>query len=305
MIQWLPQIIGQAWKWFRPIARNFVIVHNGQQIDGRLRKVLCGALIVGIMIGFNLPLTAWTADLPSLGLVKSRAVVVAGIGYENDETSKLTVKTYDAESGATLSDETFELDVREDAALAGSEASERIFAGGVGPGAEGLSSFTLRAYDAATGKFLWEGLLNLTAGNQEAGSPYQVAAHLVARHATVTRVGSRGAVDGQLQFFLRAVDSATGQILWTDQFSAGIGNLARAEYVSRAVVGQTEGLAAPSLQIQFRIRMTDDQGRKVLWEDTIEPVGDETDLAAAHDDAAEILPAWRGAVPEEVEKEMI
>ncbi|RPH77984.1 MAG: hypothetical protein EHM80_11335 [Nitrospiraceae bacterium] len=197
------------------------------------------------------------------------------------------------------------MDVREDAVPAGGEARERIFAGGVGPGVDGLSSFTLRAYDAATGKFLWEGLLNLSAGNREAGSRYQVLAHLVAPHATVTRVRSRGAVDGQPQFFLRAVDSATGQILWADQFSAGIGSLARTEYVSRAVVGRTEELATPSQQIQFHIRMTDDRGRKVLWEDTIEPVGDETDLAAAHDGAAEILPAWHGAVPEEVEKETI
>ena len=159
-------------EWFKPITRNFVTVHTELQVDERTKKVFYSALIVGVVIGVSLPLTAWTSDLTSRVQVRARAVVAAGIGYENAETSKLSVKTYDAESGVILTDETFELDVREDAASTTRAPRERIFAGGVGPGDDGLSSFTLRAYDAATGKFLWEGLLNLTAGNHEAGSPY-------------------------------------------------------------------------------------------------------------------------------------
>jgi hypothetical protein len=92
--------------------------------------------------------------------------------------------------------------------------------------------------------------------------------------------------------------------MWTDQFLAGT-RFARAERLNRAIVGQTEGLAAPSQQIEFRIRMTDDQGQNILWEDTIEPTGNETDLAVEYDDAAEILPAWRGEGPEETKKEVI
>ena len=123
-------------------------------------------------------------------------VVAAGVGYENAETSTITVKTYDAETGAILSDETYELNVREDAASADSQPSERIFAGGVGPGADGLSAFTLRVYDSATGRFLWEGLLNLSAGDQESSSTHRVVAHLVAPQATVTQVRSQGVIDG-------------------------------------------------------------------------------------------------------------
>jgi hypothetical protein len=51
--------------------------------------------------------------------------------------------------------------------------------------------------------------------------------------------------------------------------------------------------------------MTDDRGRKILWEDTIEPTVEETDVVAGDDDAAEILPAWLGAESEEMKKEMI
>jgi hypothetical protein len=179
---------------------------------------------------------------------------------------------------------------------------ERIFAGGVGPGGDGLSSFTLRAYDAATGKFLWEGELNLTAGNHEAGSPYQIVAHLVTPQATVTRIRNQETLDGQPHFFLRAVDLVTGQLAWTDHFSAGV--FASAEHVNRAIVGQTEELAAPSQQIQFRIRMMDNQGRQVIWEDTIEQAAEETNMTVRRDAAAEILPAW-ASEGTEVERESI
>jgi len=121
----------------------------------------------------------------------------------------------------------------------------------------------------------------------------------------VTQVRSRGAIDGQPQFLLRAVDPATGQLVWTDQFSAGAGRLARAERISRAVVGQTEGLTALSQQIEFRILMLNDRNRQILWEDTIEPIVEETDVAAGHGDAAENLPAWRGAGPEQMKREVI
>ena len=304
IIQWLSETIGEVREWFRPIGREFMPVYQERRIDGRTRKAFYAALIACAMIGCGLPLTAWTADLSPLAPVKPRKVVAAGVGYENAETSTITVKTYDAENGVILSDETYELNVREDAASAGSQPRERIFAGGVGPGADGLSAFTLRVYDAATGRFLWEGLLNLSVSNQESGSTHRVVAHL-APQATVTQVRSRGAIDGQPQFFLRAVDSATGHLVWTDQFSAGADRLARTERVSRAVVGQTEGLAAPSQQIEFRIRMLNDRDRQILWEDTIEPTVDETDVAAGYDGAAENLPAWRGAGPDEMKREVI
>ena len=304
IIHGLSETIGEVRARFRPSGRECVPVYQERRIDGRRSKAFYVALIACAMIGYGLPPTTWSGDLSSLAPVKPRKVVAAGVGYENAETSTITVKTYDAENGAILSDETYELNVREDVASAGSQPRERIFAGGVGPGADGLAEFTLRVYDAATGRFLWEGLLNLNVSNQESGSTYRVVAHL-APQATVTQVRSRGAIDGQPQFFLRALDPATGQLVWTDQFSAGAGRFARAEPVSRAVVGQTEWLAAPSQQIEFRIRMLNERDRQILWEDTIEPTVDETDVAAGHDAAAENLPAWRGEGPEEMKREAI
>ena len=289
--------------WVKPISRKFVALFTEQKIEERGKRVFCSALMVGAVVGLSSPITAWTADLSSREQAKPRTIVAAGIGYENAETSKLTVKTYDAESGVVLTDETFDLDVREDDASMDNAPRERIFAGGVGPGGDGLSSFTLRAYDAATGKFLWEGELNLTAGNHEAGSPHQVVAHLVTPQATVTRIRNQEIVDGQPHFFLRAVDQATGQLAWTDHFSAGV--FTRGEYVNRVVVGQTEELAATFQQIEFRIRMMDSQGRQVKWEDTIEPAVEETGLADRHDATAETLPVWVGEEADEMKRESI
>lgn len=304
IIQWLPHALGQMRECFRPKTED-TPVYEKQQIDGRTRMAFAFGLISWAMIGTNLPLTAQAADLSPATTVKPLMVVAAGVGYENAEASKLTVKTYDAENGAILSEETFDLDVREDTASADNEPRERVFAGGVGPGADGLSAFTLRAYDAATGRYLWEGLLNLSAVNQESGSTHQVMTHLVAPRATVTQVRNRGAIDGQPYFFLRAVDSATGELSWADQFSAGAGTFVRTERVSRAVVEQTEGLAVSPQQIEFRIRMMDDQGRRILWEDTIERVAEEVDMAARHDAAAETLPVWRGTGSDEMKREAI
>ena len=77
------------------------------------------------------------------------------------------------------------------------------------------------------------------------------------------------------------------------------------ERVSRAVVDQAEGSTALSQQIEFHIRMMDDRGRKIMWEDTIEPMVEETDMVVGHDAEAENLPVWRSEEPEEMKKEVI
>jgi len=307
IIRWLCATIDEVREWRESIGRESVPVNPVWQelrIDGRRRKAFSVALIACAMIGSGLPMTAWTADLSPLAPVKPRKVVAAGVGYEDAETSIITVKTYDAVNGEILSNDTYELNVREDVASADSQPRERIFAGGVGTGADGLSEFTLRVYDAATGRFLWEGLLNLNVGNQESDPARRVVAHLGAPQATVTKVRTRSAVDGQPQFFLSTIDLLTGQLVWTDHFSAGAGGLARPERVSRAVVDQTEGSVLSQL-IEFRIRMMDDQGKKILWEDTIEPTVEEIDLAGGHDAAAENLPVWHSEGPGGFEYEKI
>jgi hypothetical protein len=296
--------IDEVRKWFTSV-RHVLAVCQKRGIIGQGKNVFSIASIVCAMISLGTPLTAWTADSPSLAPEQPGKVVVAGVGYENADTSMITVKVYDAGTGAILSDETYELNVREDAVSAGGQPRERIFAGGVGPGTDGLSAFTLRVYDAATGRFLWEGLLNLNVGNQESDSSHRVVARLAAPQATVMQVQRRIAVEGQPQFFLRSVDPVTGQLVWTDHFSAGAGRVVRAERVSSAVMDQQDRETTLTQQIEFRIQMMDDGDRKIMWEDTIEPTVGDADMIAGHDAAAENLPVWHGGEAEEIIKEVI
>lgn len=213
----------------------------------------------------TLPATAGTAESPSMAAGHSRTIVAAGFGFQDDETSSITVKTYDAQSGEVLSAETYELDIKDDGPPT-SHPKTRIFAGGVGLGAGSLSEFTLRVYDAANGHFLWEGRLNLTIGDHPEAAPHQVMAQVQPRGA-VTRIARPTKVTGQPYFVLRARHPETGQLMWSDEFSTDAWAV-RIERIGRSVIGVTG--AAPR-DIDFRIMMPDQAGRRLLWEDKVAP----------------------------------
>ncbi len=298
----LVRLISRLFGWLKPVA---LPVHRIRRNGSRRRsvlRVLCGALV---LTGWSAPLTAWSgssaghqktsvinepASMPAVP-VKPRRIVAAGVGFQNDGASTITVKTYDADSGVTLSEETYELNVKEDAGPSAGAVRERIFAGGVGPSANGLSEFLLRVYDASTGRFLWEGQLNLSP-SPESGTPHQVIAY-VSTQTIVTKVRRRAAADGQPEFLLRAVDPSTGQLVWADQFSAGKDRFARAERIGRSVMGQTELTPGPSRNIDFRIRMLDDHERHVIWEDRLAPVVEAAEATPGQDDHVEKLPGWQ------------
>ena len=240
-----------------------------------------GALVVTVTACAILALP----DKPSAGpTAKQQAVVAAGFGFQDEEASFITVKTYDAESGEVLSAETYELDIKDDGPPS-SHPRTRIFAGGVGVGTGSLSEFTLRVYDASNGRFLWEGRLNLTPGDHPEGAMHRVVAHVQPR-AGITKIASRSKETGQPYFVLRALNPETGQLVWSDEFSP-VAPAVRIERISRSVVGMTG--TAPR-DIDFRIKMPDQAGRLWLWEDKIEPDDDsEASTAEQSDEASERL----------------
>lgn len=198
----------------------------------------------------------------------TQVVVAAGFGFQDEEVSFITVKTYDAQSGEVLSADTYELDIKDDGPPS-SQPRTRIFAGGVGAGTGSLSEFTLRVYDASNGRFLWEGRLNLTAGEHPEVGTHRVVVPVHPR-AAVTRIASRPKETGQPHFVLRAVNPQTGQLVWSHEFSTEAPEV-RIERIGRSVIGMTG--TAPR-DIDFRIRMPDQAGRRWLWEDKIEPADD-------------------------------
>ena len=230
------------------------------------------------------------------------AIVAAGFGYQNSVESTITVKVYNPASGEVLSEDVYELSVKEDG-FGGSNGSEgRIFAGGVGLGATDLSSFVVRVYDAKTGEFQWSGRLNLTPGDgSEAG---RLISTVVPRRATIMKIHGVDTAAQSPLFVLRAVDVSTGGILWEDEFSADGEGAAKARQIGTRTVESAEGSPVADL-FDFRIRVFDQDGRTVLWEDQVLQQPVDEDVQGALDDRAQMLPAWTGTVeqdsmPEEI-----
>jgi len=128
-------------------------------------------------------------------------------------------ENYELRMARFLSDETYELNVREDASVRREfQPRERIFAGGVGSRADGLSSVHAPSLMIGYRPVFWEGVLNLSAGKSES-VPHKSWPILLAPRATVDpEVRNRGAIDGQPIFsFVLSIRHRTA-CAWTDQF---------------------------------------------------------------------------------------
>lgn len=227
-------------------------------------------------------------------------IVAAGLGYQSGNISTITVKVYDAVSGDVLSDETFELNVKEERSAKGTTPQERIFAGGVGLGATDLSNFVLRVYDAKTGRFQWEGQLNLTPIGE--GGAGQVVSTLIPRRATITKIHDRETTARQPSFLLRALDPSTGGLLWEDEFSTDNRRAAGIERIAGRLSGRD---AQAPHTFDFRIRMFDGSGTAILWEDQFAQEEAEEESRETADDQAHMLPAWPRLLQQAIAPEAI
>ena len=218
-------------------------------------------------------------------------IVAAGFGYQIGDTSTITVKVYDAVSGEVLSDEVYELKVNEGNNARSNPSQTRIFAGGVGLGSTDLSNFVLRVYDAKTGKFQWEGQLNLTP--PDGGGVGQLVSTVVPRRATIAKSQATERATQQPVFSLRALDALTGRLVWEDEFSADGTGAAWDQQIATQLISLDGNATEASPTFDFRIRMVDHIGQAVLWEDQVtHQEVDEEDAHGAVDDQAHVLPAW-------------
>lgn len=234
---------------------------------------------------------------------ENRPIVAAGFGYQIGPVSLIAVKVYDAESGAIVSDDVYELAVKENDGGA-TPHGPRIFAGGVGMGATDMSNFMLRVYDATTGAFQWEGRLNLVQPDKNAGLP--VSARLMPRSATVTKTRAGEPSTDQPVFLLRALDATTGLPVWEDEFTTAHTRVPRVQ----PILGQPNQPAVVSSEnshsFDLRIRMYDASGQGVLWEDVLSQVESDEGATESSSDRAAMLPAWpHQAQDEEIPAESI
>jgi hypothetical protein len=269
-------------------------LHSSRRLRHSIKSLAWG--LVGIMLG---PSLAWAEVAP----VKA-GIVAAGFGYQVGDVSTITVKIYDPQSGEVLSDDTYELNVKEESAAKGPQPQARIFAGGVGPGATDLSNFVLRVYDATTGKFQWEGNLNLTPRDVESAG--QLVSTIVPRRATVTRVREISPTSPQPSFLLRALDPETGGLVWQDEFSTDGNNRVRMERIANRRVSEDRDQPELSRSFDFRIRMSEDEGRHILWEDQFaQTEAEEVVESEAVEEKALQLPTWSGQTGRQVQEELI
>lgn len=246
--------------------------------------------IIGSLCLFLVSGQAWGRMDAENGNEGSRPIVAAGFGYQIGDLSAITVKVYDGESGEVLSDELYELTVNEGNGSGSTASQERIFAGGVGLGEADLSNFMLRVYDAKTGEFQWEGLLNLTP-RDDSGTG-QMVSTIVPRRAAITKIHAAAPSMRQPVFVLRALDGSTGSLVWADEFSTdGIG-IGRRRPPATRLIGLNRTASETFNTYDFRIRMLDGDGQAILWEDRIFHREAEEDSHETVDDQAHILPVW-------------
>ena len=254
-------------------------------------KILSWLVLVVLCFSFSIG-QAWG----EIGTEEKRAIVAAGFGYQIGTVSTIAVKVYDAESGDILSNDIYELAVKESDGVR-SNQGPRIFAGGVGLGATDLSNFVLRVYDANTGLFQWEGRLNLVQPDWKAGG--HVISTALPRQAIVTRTLFVDATMEQPVFLLRAMDVATGMLVWEDEFTTIHARIPRAQRIAGRSI-QPDGIQLGSSHtFNFSIRMYDPSGKKVLWEDQLSRLESDEGPEPSHSDQADLLPAWPNQPQEE------
>lgn len=227
-----------------------------------------------------------------------KAIVAAGFGYQIGSISAISVKVYEADSGAIISDDVYELTVKEGDGARKNDGA-RIFAGGIGQGATDLSNFVLRVYDANTGIFQWEGRLNLVQSDGKGGG--QTISTRTLSRATITRVRAEQQASEQPVFSLRAVDAVTGSLVWEDEFTTVLGGTPYLHSIADRPTMLGRISSSSSHSFELRIRMYDSSGKKILWEDQLSRRESEGDGQELLDDQADLLPVW----PQQPQEESI
>lgn len=140
-------------------------------------------------------------------------------------------------------------------------SGDRVFAGGMGEESDNQGVWILRAYQAESGKLLWDDVFNPGGGN---AAVFQITAE-------ENRAFAAGAGDdqeGTSVWIVRAYDEKSGDVIWEDLFKNG-GRNAEAHAVSAGgnrvfVGGRAE---SPSGGSEWVVRAYDASTGDLLWHD--------------------------------------
>jgi hypothetical protein len=195
-------------------------------------------------------------------------VLLAGFGLQSSASSSITIRTYHAQTGAILSEDSYDLTVQEEG-NSGDTKRGRIFAGGIGVDKDGRPRFLLRVYDALYGRFLWEGQLNLVSQKEERRT--RPIATVTRSRSAVWRTGTKGTLPVQAQFSLRAVDPQSGRLVWEDKFIPGAALAGRADRTGfTAAAGDSAQIETIGHVFDLVVRTFDRASGRLLWQDSFE-----------------------------------
>lgn len=214
-------------------------------------------------------------------------IIAAGFGYQMKGTSTILVKTYDPVTGNVLTEDSYELSVREEGTGREGKDQARIFAGGVGIDGNGLSAFMLRVYEASSGKFLWEGQLNLMPAGE--GIDGKLTAGVLPSPPRARAIVEKKTMGARPHFAVRAFNSETGSLVWTDEF--GVAKAKPSSDSSSGSKPQANETGAQPI-FDFTVRTVDGETGKVLWQDTFEPVGAVEQPITEEEERAMVIPSW-------------
>ena len=221
-------------------------------------------------------------------------VLAAGFGFQGAASSMITIRTYQAASGTVLSEESYDLNVREDGKPSGQGTHGRIFAGGIGLDSSGQSKFLLRVYDAATGQFLWEGQLNLRSQGEE--SMARPTAILVRLRSSTWLLSAKGPGAIQTHLSLRAIDPRTGGLVWEDKFIPGSHRKGRVQGIAFQRSSGSDVETSIEHVFNLVVLTFDRVSGRLLWRDSFEEL-DQIDRGKPERDSEvqpQTLPPWDG-----------
>ena len=194
-------------------------------------------------------------------------VLLAGFGLQSSTSSSITIRTYHAQTGAILSEDSYDLTVQEEG-NSGDAKGGRIFAGGIGMDKDGRPRFLLRVYDALHGRFLWEGQLNLVSQKEERRT--RPIATVTPSRSAVWRTGTKGTFPVQAHFSLRAVDPQSGRLVWEDKFIPGAALAGRADKTGFAAAGGSAQIETIGHVFDLVVRTFDRASGRLLWQNSFE-----------------------------------
>ncbi len=150
-----------------------------------------------------------------VGNLGDERIVTAGLGIKTREISSFLLRSYDAQTGSLVAEDEFELTVDEDSAAAIEAGAARVYAVGSGLNPNGRLSLLVRAYEAGTGRLLWEDELNPGPGDEREGAALRTNGPGV---FPAGKTDSRDWSISQSSFRVQAVNTRTGEIAWQDEF---------------------------------------------------------------------------------------